>query len=57
MCNTRVFGNTVSTPGKETEEEPVPAQNDIVLELDLAETDQENEERIDIQSPPRQHKD
>ena len=45
---------TGSTPGKETGGEPVPAQNVLELDLDDGSETEENEERIEIRSPPRQ---
>ena len=45
---------TGSTPGKETGGEPVPAQNVLELDLDDGSEPEENEERIEIRSPPRQ---
>ena len=43
-----------STPGKETGGEPIPAQNVLELDLDEGSETEENEERIEIRSPPRQ---
>ena len=45
---------TGSTPGKETGGEPGPAQNVLELDLDDGSETEENEEGIEIRSPPRQ---